>query len=302
MQSGVAWCSLRDGCLAARHNLRWADRGLVSLVIHTAVSIEEAVAAFAPVRPPARFLDDAFFVLDRAVLCFFTIAPCTGAQLMSPRHLRWSPAGGPVRGGDQAWWPRPVVDVYDRSGPKFKRLRDHHIFLRSPDDDKHLYSGAAHLAGYAADRTADFELSEVLPRPIWLRFGGYEGWRVEVAHQERDVAVGDEAALNAQLEAFAARPFSHLALTRYENDILHLYKNERRAWLMYLREPDDSGLYVSAPRESTAIASEAFHCDCGIDLTAPAEQTLDLAQALEVVRFLFRSGSLPRDVAWTDNF
>ncbi len=57
----------------------------------------------------------------------------------------------------------------------------------------------------------------------------YSGWRLELAHEQLDVAADDEPALNACLAEFATHPYSHITLTRYEDDSLHVYKNEHCA-------------------------------------------------------------------------
>ncbi|GMU39102.1 MAG: hypothetical protein AMXMBFR22_32930 [Phycisphaerae bacterium] len=179
-------------------------------------------------------------------------------------------------------------------------MREHHVFLGDGASKAFFYAGAAHLGSYGADHTADFELEHALPRPVWLRFGGYAGWRLELEHEHVDLAPGDESSLAAQLATFAAQAFSHVSLTRYEEDSLHVFKNERCAWLMYLREPSDGGLYLSRKVATGNARPEHFRCDCGIDLEADAEQTITVPEALDVVRLFFRRGALPSDYEWTE--
>jgi hypothetical protein len=88
-------------------------------------------------------------------------------------------------------------------------------------------------------------------------------------------------------------------MTRYEEDSLELFTNSERGWLMYIRKPGDSGLYVAAATDEED-AEEHFRCDCGIDLEFPRSHTLPLNKAAEVVTAFFRSGALPEFVAWVE--
>jgi hypothetical protein len=99
---------------------------------------------------------------------------------------------------------------------------------------------------------------------------------------------------------FARRKYAHAMLTRYEEDSLHLYINPRCAWLMYLREPGDSGLYLRG-RDAARVRMEKFRCDCGIELEFPPHQTLPIAEGIELLRRYFRDGTLPRDREWDED-
>lgn len=273
----------------------------MSMAIYTKASPGSAIAEFGQPLSAPTFLDGAFVVLERAVLCFLVTGPEGPARLETPRQVVWrGRTEPPAEPSNLGWWPSAVVDVYDRTGPTTKRLRQHQLFLRSEQDSDFLYAGPAHLGSYGTDRVAHFELNTALPRPLWLRFGGYSGWMIELQHERRTIEDGDETSLDISLAAFASRAFSHLSLTRYEEDALHLYKNERCAWLMYLREPADSGVYVERDAVQEAAAEEHFRCDCGIDLEFPLRQTLSVPEALDIARLLFRHGALPTGWRWTD--
>ena len=90
----------------------------------------------------------------------------------------------------------------------------------------------------------------------------------------------------------------HISLTRYEDDSLHVHENERCAWLVYLREPADSGLYLDSGIVR-ADPDEYFRCDCGIDLQFPTRQTVSVLDALGIVRYFFREGALPTSWNWS---
>jgi hypothetical protein len=87
---------------------------------------------------------------------------------------------------------------------------------------------------------------------------------------------------------------------------MHLFLNAERGWLMYLREPGDSGLYIRDPafqRDDDDVyyqeLEEDFECTCGISMTFPRSQTLPRDQAADVVREFFAArGSLPESINW----
>src|SRR5262249_12795795 len=122
---------------------------------------------------------------------------------------------------------------------------------------------------------ACFYLKSKLPRDHWVRFGGYPGWLIEVNHQTHRVEAGDTAGFARLLAQLPRRKFSHLCMTRYEEDSLTVHTNTRRGWLMYLRDPADSGLYIRDPQcDEDSEDEEVFECTCGIDLEFAASQTL----------------------------
>jgi hypothetical protein len=146
---------------------------------------------------------------------------------------------------------------------------------------------------------AQFTLSVRLPRDAWVRFGGFPHWKIIVNHEEHRVGSGDERSLRSLLDRMMTKSHGHLAMTRYEEDSLDLFTNEERGWLMYLREPGDSGLYVAEGNDEED-AEEHFRCDCGIDLEFPRSRTLPLQEAAAVVAAYFRSGALPEFVSWEE--
>ena len=117
--------------------------------------------------------------------------------------------------------------------------------------------------------------------------------------QSIGLAVATKRELLLLLDRVVAQPHGHLVLTRYEEDSLDLFTNQERGWLMYLREPGDSGLYVAAMNDE-GDSDEHFTCDCGIDLEFPRSRTLPLKKAADVVAAFFRSGTLPEFVSWEE--
>ena len=268
--------------------------------LHGDYDVETAVAAFGPSQRRTSYCGGHFVVLDTAALCFLTLRqddPKT--TFTSPTELTWRP---PERydtpGEELPWLPKDV-----REG------RDRHLFVRPSASQPYVYLGPAHLGSYSyhagdGDVEAGFSLNEKLPRELWLRFGGYAGWQVDLNHSIVHVAADDDAAFDALLRAALAGRTSHLIMTRYEEDSMHLFLNPQRGWLMYLREPADSGLYIRDPafeRDEDDVyyqePEEEFACTCGISMTFPRSQTLPRDQAADVVREFFAArGALPATI------
>ena len=264
-------------------------------------SRESALGVFGSSSERVSYLRGNFVVLDKVVACLFDLGPQRGASFDTSRRIVWRPErelDAQERGLD--WWPPDVVDTFDRAGVRPIRKRRHHLFVRRAGAT-YRYLGPAHLASHSADGTASFELETRVPRALWLLFGGYSGWRVELNHLRRELASDDLEGLLAELTRFASAAQSHLTLTRYEEDELHLFKNEHHAWMMYLRDPGDSGLYVKRAEAEPNPRRESFRCDCGIDFEVPSHQTLATSEAVSVAAAFFENGKLPKH-SWTDDF
>lgn len=129
--------------------------------------------------------------------------------------------------------------------------------------------------------------------------GGYPGWLVEVNHRSHRVEAGDLETFERLVGELARQEFSHLCMTRYEEDSLTVHTNARRGWLMYLRFPGDNGVYNLDPNYTgPAEAEEVFHCECGIGLEFPTAQTLPHELAGRAAVEYFRTGRLPQCVHW----
>ena len=276
--------------------------------LHNWYSAKDAVAAFGAAERPESFCDGQFVVLPSVVLCFVTVGQTFDEpHVSSPSCVVWRPKLGLKPASQDEWLPEPVREVWDRSGKQVRKLRDHHIFLRTPADDRFFYAGDAHLGSYGSTRTtsgewglaANFSLSHKLPRDVWLKLGGYPGWLVEVNHECHRVEAGDLPAFERLVGELAGQEFSHLCMTRYEEDSLTVHTNAQRGWLMYLRFPADNGVYTrdlgySGPAES----EEVFRCVCGIDLEFPTAQTLPRELAGRAAIEFFQTGRLPQCVHW----
>jgi hypothetical protein len=252
--------------------------------------------------------DNQFAVLPDVVLGFITLGKSTDvSHLASSSTVIWKPGRIDYAPSDEySWLPTDVREVFSRSATNVVRLRRHHLFVRPVDTADFVYAGEAHLGSYGGpqdtsvvgNREARFTLNKKLPRDIWLKCGGYDGWRLDVNHQDHVLAAGDDAALDELLRQLEVNDFSHLCMTRYEEDSLTIHTNAKCAWLMYLREPADCGLYLNDPARGDD--EEHFRCTCGISLEFPSSQTISHTQAAQVARHFFRSGQLPSDLEWSE--
>jgi hypothetical protein len=277
----------------------------VALKLHRWYTKEEAVAAFGDPELAEPFCDGQFMLLPKAVLCLIEVREGeSGSHLSGPDHVVWRPARLDYHPSESyPWLPERVHEVWDRSGEKVRKLRDHQMFLRLPADDRYFYAGVAHLGSYGGrppDLSATFSLYKKLPQDTWLRFGGYRGWLIADDRGVHRVDEGDTRTFDRLLGELRRQQLSHLSLTRYAGDSLTIHTNARRGWLMYLREPADSGLYVRDPEYTgDPEAEELFQCECGIDLELAAALTLSRDRAIHVVEEFFRTGELPRGVEWS---
>lgn len=274
--------------------------------LHQSYTIDEAVAAFGSAGLAEFLCDDQFVILSTAVLCMATIGdPSTQAHVSSPSRVVWKPGRLDYAPFDECPW--LPADAREVLGPDRKRIKEHHVFVRLPGDETFFYAGKAHLGSYGAlgsgglpsERNANFYLGEKLPREVWVRLGGYPGWLVEINHNSDRVDTGDFEAFRKLMAKMPGQEFSHLCMTRFEEDSLDVFTNAQRGWLMYRRDPVDCGLYTWDPAYTgTPDAREAFRCGCGIELDFRADQTLPRDLAMGVAQEFFTSGELPRGVDW----
>ena len=281
--------------------------------LHHGYTPADAVAAFAADARPAVFCDGQFAVLPEHVLGFVTVGDAaTASHVPGPSCVIWRPARLDYHPTESCpWLPEAVSEVYDRTRTHVHKIREHHLLLRAPTDDRVWYAGPAHLGCLTgppdattvsvADRSACFTLDTRLPRDLWLHLGGYPGWLVEVNHQTQRVDARDLDAFRRLTAELPRQEFAHLSMTRYEGDALTVHTNARRGWLMFQRSPTDGGLYTEDPDYAGDPAAEEFFlCACGIDLQFPAARTLPRDRAIRAAEEFFATGALPRGLVWSD--
>lgn len=250
------------------------------LAIHNIFARQEALAQLVADARPQVVREGEFVTAEGVAVAFLR---SNALQFHSPTTIEWRPGDNQAK---PPWLLAPLKPPF----PKY------HLLIKQPPG--FFYAGDAHLGSFANDgSTATFSLYKPLPRDIWVRFGGYPHWLVDLNHEAHRLSPDDGEALDALLRRVRTLPHGHLTVTRYEEDSLHLFTNARRGWLMYLREPADSGLYVAGLVDEDD-ENEQFRCDCGIALEFPRSRTLPAHQAADVVAEFFRLGKLPDSVSW----
>jgi hypothetical protein len=252
--------------------------------------------------------DGQFVILSKAILCFAIIGNSADEpHFCSPSSFVWKPPRLDYDPADDKfpWLPQAVREV--RHPETREKLKEHHLFVRTNNEANFFYCGTAHLSSYGGylgkgDVKANFTLFEKLPRLAWLQLGGYPGWLIEINHTTHHLNNDDLAIFNQLLDQLLQQEFSHLSMTRYEEDSLNVHTNSRCGWLMYLREPGDCGVYVNnTDYEGDQQVEEVFRCTCGISLEFPINQTVSLESAIQVAREFFVTGQLPHSVSWELN-
>jgi len=278
--------------------------------LHAHYTRDEAILALGGANAsPAWFCDNDFAVLPEAIVCLFTVGvggSDAHTRLISPEQVEWHPTRLDFDPDDNIpWLPTPVREV--RSADRRTLLRPHHVFLRAASDEQYIYTGRAHLGSYGsshsprtpADVRAAFTLSAPLPRDAWITMGGYPAWLVEVDHTSYRLDSGDVAGFRALLDRMAGETFSHLRLTRYENDMLFLFTNPDRACLWHQQGWSPPCLRAEdADYDGNLRAAESFSCACGIELRFRPAHTLTRDAAFHAAAGFFATGTLPTDVPW----
>jgi hypothetical protein len=270
----------------------------VELTLHHSYTIDEAVAAFAPAGDAEFLLDQQFVILPKAVLCMATVGdPAAQPHVSSASRVVWKPGRIDDVPLARRWDAHDKIT--DAGGPGRKGTKEHHVFLRLPGEPRFLYVGKAHLgSGSAAE--ANFTLNEKLPRNEWLRLGGYPGWLIDLHDRSERVDIGDLDAFRRLTAEMAGREVSNLRMTRFEEDLLDVYTNARRGWLLYQRDPAEFSYCGRDPAETGLGGDdEEFRCGCcGIVLNASADHTVPRDLAIRVAEHFFTVGELPRTLRW----
>lgn len=265
--------------------------------LHQKYTTAEAVAAFQPTAIVELLYDRQLIVIETAALCMATVGdPATQTHLSGASRVVWKSDMNKELSLPQRWYVHDKITGFPV--PDHQRIKEHHVFLRLPDDEKFLYAGKAHMGSYSAAE-ANFTLKERLPRDEWLRLGGFPGWLIDVDHRSERVDEGDLAAFRRLAGEMEGLEFSHLSMTRFEEDVLTVHTNGRRGWLMYQLDPADIFYSGCDPTFSgDGQAEELFRCVCGIQMDCPADHTVPKEMAIRVAEEFFTTGALPRTLRW----
>lgn len=279
---------------------------LAGIELHSRCTEEGAVAAFGSEAACEWYCCRQFAVLPFTVLCFATVGTRPGQSAMvSPSEVRWRPGNLNYHPEERTpWLPKKVSDVWSRGSKGRRRIREHHMFLRTDAAEEYLYAGPAHLGSYGSDGESspigvavEFSLSSKLPRDVWLELGGYSGWKVEVNHETRFIDEGDTLAFDSMLCRLLEPEYSHVSMTRYEEDSLTLFMNSQRAWVMY-HERAPSRELCAYDAGYDVGGDEEFQCACGIKLEFPGGQTIARELATRAAVEFLRCGQLPAFIEW----
>jgi hypothetical protein len=270
--------------------------------LHDEYEASAAIEMLCAGQQPAVLCDGQFISSNELVLCFFDItAVGAGARLLAPSLIAWTPAAGNKQPTNWASW-LPAEARKPRSATKQSNF--HMIFVKRPSSPAYRFLGAAHMGSYGVSdgiAGAEFLLTNKVPRPLWIELGGYSGWRVEVNHSVAHLAADDLRGFRDLLVRASRAEFGHVCLTRYEEDSFHLHTNPRRAWVMYLREPEDPGLYLASGVPSSGPDIDEFRCVCGISLEMPKTRTTTVDDGLAIAEAYFANGRLPEKWQWTED-
>ena len=98
----------------------------------------------------------------------------------------------------------------------------------------------------------------------------------------------------------AGQEVAQLRMTRFEEDVLDVYINARRGWLVYQPDPADYSYRGGDPAETgLGEGDELFCCGCcGITMNCRADHTVPRALAIQVAEHFFTVGELPRALDW----
>lgn len=278
--------------------------------IHTEYTRNQAIEGFqANRRLDGEFCDGEFVLLQDIILCFFTIEYVVNNpknddknRLDSPTYFIWHPKRMDYAPNERwTWFPYKAREIYNEE--RTKKEKTHHLFLRNQADEKYLYAGEAHLGSYGGwgeKCDARFTLKNKLPRENWDKFGGYKAWCIDTNHQIYFMDKSEVNSFDNLFNKLQKQESFHFSITRYEEDSLHLHTNNKRSWLMYLREPGDCGLYIEDQKITGKDKIELFECSCSISMEFPKSQTVTRKQGIEIVRDFYLNGELSSEHVWIE--
>ena len=224
-------------------------------------------------------------------------SPEAASHFRTPAAFRFRP-GAPFRVEPAEFGWMPAALAGSGRGPRIE------LFVR--DDGGYCYVGPATLAMYtgAGDfrhQYADLELTSRLPRERWIRYGGYPGWKMTVAHEDHLLEPGDEAGVAALLERTNGDADLHLSLTRYDRDRLTLLANGELAYISYQNEWGGEELSRNPAYDPDTEEIAPFFCNCGTALDMPLCYVVSREASLEAVREFFRTGVRPETIDWFED-
>jgi hypothetical protein len=221
-------------------------------VLYTAYARREALSLLDG-GEPAKFACDGQIAIARSTIAWLSEPP--EGSFPEPSAFRWA-ASQRYEEASGEWWFLPA-EVRDH-----RRRYRIHLFFDPESSDHFVYVGGAHLASYGFTDCeslgeVSLALERKLPREVWLWFGGYDGWSVTIDGNERR-GLESEEAVHLVRDVFR-RGSGEVSLTRYEEDSLAILVEARRAMLLHLAFPGDSGRVTRDPGYGWFIRDCALH-------------------------------------------
>jgi Immunity protein Imm1 len=243
---------------------------------------------------PAREACGGQLVIGRDRLAWLATPP--EGSFPAPSQFRWIAARRYREASDEFGF--LPAEVRDRAAPTEQGIE---MFFGPEGSNKFIYVGEGSLVTYGFSHSASLGEAEVdlhhkLPEEIWLRLGGYEGWSLSIDEKERLGLSADDVL--RLVTAAVAKGAGEVWLTRYEEDSLTLLIEPRRAFVMYLAFPGDSGVTAHDPRMTGSPEKASFTLSNGQVDEFGYEETLPKDDVIAVVDHFLRTGELPRSVAW----
>lgn len=245
----------------------------------------------------ARTLDDVYWFV-------FRHREEPQSDFLGPRGVVWVPGEAPGNSGvDES---EAVTADYDLRLPDLARKAfddqtrlTQHIFLCEPESDWAFYAGRAEFVCLNPG-VVPFELIDAqLPKEVWLRFGGFDGWYVQIDASQHIVKANQPqqfALLLSQLEMETG----HLILANYEECLLTIHFNAECAWPT-LSGWIDGNYYQDLELEDidAAAGDAGFECACcGIPVSTQKCRTMAHGEAIRMAQDVFQTGSAQ---PWTRN-
>lgn len=278
----------------------------MELSLYHSCTAEQAVARFGDPAEAELFCDRQFAVLPGTTVCFATQGdPDSGTKLLAPSKLAWKPARLDYHSEDKRpWLPERLTICVERDGAW---LPLHHMFLRVAGEQQFVYAGIAVLNSFGdipengrIQKAAHFTLDTKLPRDLWLRFGGYAGWRVGFNNTELRFEASDWAGFEQLLAGVPTAPGYWLVwITGYDEQWFTVQFNAHRARLRY-GPGGERGVESWDSDCPNPRRREFFGNDGQIDVVFAAERTVPRELAVRAVVEYFRTGQLPECICWRE--
>jgi hypothetical protein len=250
--------------------------------------MEKAVATLGAPATAVFRCDHAFAVLPKAIAWFVSVGDGAGASRFErPSVLNWQPKKG--------------ARHHKADALPSDLLGSVRLFISAGSEGPFVYVGKTELIPqFRCDFETRVQVTPKLRPDVWVRFGGYRGWKLQI--DKDPAAFGTDVELRGRLDAIRQAERADVSLSRYEEDVLHVLFAGDRAFLMYLPEIGEAGMssrnpgYQGSPKDRVV-----FRAANGEDTALPASFTVSKGEALRAIEEFLRAGRLPKFITWQDD-